>query len=92
MIFTRLLPAMAIVLSACASVSTETRTPATLEGGFLDGERYEIRTRLLEGPEGSFEQTSVVYKGLARTCIRDSPNDCERIARGLIEDYDEFIF
>lgn len=85
-------PVSLVVLTACASVATETRTPATLEDGFFAGERYEVRTRLIEGPQGDYEQTSVVYRGLSRTCIPDSPNDCERAARGLIEEYDEFIF
>ncbi|MCV3272591.1 hypothetical protein [Roseobacter sinensis] len=85
-------PIALLALTACASVATETRTPATLQDGFFAGERYEIRTRLIEGPEGNYEQTSVVYRGLSRTCIPDSPQDCERAARGLIEEYDEFIF
>ena len=85
-------PAALLALSACATVATETRTPATLEDGFFAGERYEVRTRLIEGPSGDYEQTSVVYRGLSRTCIPDSGDDCERAARALIEEYDEFIF
>ncbi|MFK7882051.1 hypothetical protein [Roseobacter sp.] len=82
----------AFILSACANVVEETRTQAVLDGGFFDGEPYEIRTRLMEGPNGTYEQTRVVYKGFARTCIRDSPNDCESKARNLINEYDELIF
>jgi hypothetical protein len=81
-----------LVLSACATVTSETSTQARLEGGFYDGEPYEIRTQVLEGPNGTFERTSVVYRGLARTCIKDSPNDCTYAARDLITYYDEAIF
>lgn len=84
--------AAVLALSACASAGNETRTAAVLEDGFNAGERYEIRNRLLEGPDGTFTQTSVVYKGLSRPCILDSPNDCESAARQLIEEYDDFIF
>ncbi len=85
-------PAGLMLLTACATVATETRTPATLQDGFFAGQRYEIRTRLIEAPEGNYEQTSVVYRGISRTCIPDSPRDCERAARGLIEEYDESLF
>ncbi|CAN0461001.1 unnamed protein product, partial [Ectocarpus fasciculatus] len=73
----------ALMLGACATVREETRTSAVLEGGFYGGERYELRTRLIEGPTGTYSQTSVVYKGLVKTCILDSPNDCESKARNL---------
>lgn len=82
----------ALTLGACATISNETHTPAYLDGGFYDGERYDIRKRLVEGPRGTYEQTSVVYKGLSRQCIFDSPNDCEAAARQLIDHYNEFIF
>ena len=82
----------ALLLGACATVSNETRTQAVLETGLNAGERYEIRTRLLEGPNGSFEQTSVVYRGYSKTCRIDSPNDCKLAARQLIEEYDELFF
>lgn len=89
----RMMPiAATMMLSACATISEETRTPAVLEGGFYGGERYELRTRLLEGPNGTYSQTSVVYRGLARTCILDSPNDCELKARNLIDEYNETRF
>ncbi|MBW4707029.1 hypothetical protein KX928_04425 [Roseobacter sp. YSTF-M11] len=84
--------AVAFVLSACATISDETSVPAVLEGGLNDGEKYEIRTRTLHGANGTYAQTRVVYKGFARTCILDSPNDCESKARNLIDEYDELIF
>ncbi|MDW3222808.1 MAG: hypothetical protein R8G34_07975 [Paracoccaceae bacterium] len=84
--------AASLMLGACATISSETRTPAYLDGGLYHGERYDIRQRLVDGPRGTYEQTSVVYKGLSSQCIFDSPNDCEAAARQLIDDYNEFIF
>ncbi|MEE4187101.1 MAG: hypothetical protein V2I76_01460 [Roseobacter sp.] len=84
--------ATTVVLGACTTVSDETRTEAFVEGGLYDGERYEIRQRFVEGPTGEFQQTSVVYRGFARTCIADSPNDCALAAESLIEEYDEEFF
>lgn len=81
-----------LALGACANVLDETVTPAVLEGGFYGGESYEVRSRLLEGPKGTYRQTRVVYRGVARTCILDSPNDCESKARNLIDAYHEAIF
>lgn len=81
-----------LLLSGCATVSNETRIPAVVKSGFYAGEIYEIRRRLIDGPSGAYEQTSVVYKGLARTCVFDSPNDCESTAERLIEEYDEMFF
>lgn len=92
MIRHRVLMAIALLVSACTTVSNETRTVAFVEGGFYDGERYEIRQRLVDGPTGTFEQTSVVYRGLSRPCILDSPNDCSSAAEALIEAYDETFF
>ncbi|MDW3180965.1 MAG: hypothetical protein R8F89_03055 [Roseobacter sp.] len=51
-----------------------------------------MRTRLIEGPNGPYDQTSVVYRGIARTCILDSPNDCEVTARSLIDEQNERIW
>lgn len=82
----------ALVLSACTTISNETRTEAFIDRGLYEGERYEIRQRLVEGPTGTFEQTSVVYKGFSRTCILDSPNDCSTTAEALVEYYDTVVF
>ncbi|MGC3937584.1 hypothetical protein ACOTTU_07220 [Roseobacter sp. EG26] len=82
---------VALALSACTTIDNETRTQKVLEGGLNDGQRYELRTREMAGPNGSFTQTRVVYRGLARTCVLDSPGDCESVARNLIDKYDELI-
>lgn len=81
----------AVALAGCATVSNETRTPAFIQSGFYEGTRYDIRTRTIDGPTGSFEQTSVVYNGMTKTCIPSSPRDCELAAEDLISGFDEPI-
>ncbi len=85
-------PVIALALGACATVIDEQRQTRVLERGFYSGERYELRTRTMQGPNGTFVQTSVVYRGLSRTCIIDSPRDCELAAQRLIESYDDLFF
>jgi hypothetical protein len=92
MIWKFALPTALLVLSACATVVDEKRTMAVLERGFNAGERYEIRTRTIQGPNGLYEQTSVVYRGFTRLCRIDSPGDCEKAAEQLIDDYDDSFF
>jgi hypothetical protein len=86
-----LLIAAAIGLGACGTVQNESNQTAVLQSGFNAGERYTLRTRTYSGPNGSFEQTSVVYRGISRTCLPDSPGDCEKKARALIDNYDDFL-
>lgn len=86
------LTATVLLMSACTKVSNETRTTAFIEDGFYQGIQYEVRTQVIEGPEGSYERTSVIYRGVSRTCILDSPGDCESKAERLIEECDESFF
>jgi len=74
----------ALTLSACTTVLDETITP-----GVYRGERYEIRTRTLQGRNGPFEHSSAVYKGVTLVCRIDSPGDCEKAAQHLINSFDE---
>ncbi len=85
--WTYLLPAAALALSACATVVDEKTSTAVIERGFNAGERYQVRQRTLDGPQGRYEQTSVVYRGVSATCRIDSPNDCERAAETLVNNY-----
>jgi hypothetical protein len=87
-----LVAAATLSISACATIENESSTTAVLSSGFNAGERYQIRTRTMSGPNGSFQQTSVVYKGISRVCIPDSPGDCEKAARLLIDNYDDAFF
>lgn len=82
-----ILPAAAIALSACATIVDEQTTETSLQRGINAGERYTIRQRTLEGPQGRYEQTTVVYRGVSSVCRIDSPNDCERAAEVLINNY-----
>jgi hypothetical protein len=82
-----LLPAAAVALSACATIVDEKTTNAVIQSGFNAGERYTIRQRTMEGPQGTYQQTSVVYKGISATCRIDSPNDCARAAETLVNNY-----
>ena len=86
-----LIVAVALTLGACTTITNETSTTAVLEEGFNAGQRYEIRQRTLQGKDGSYMQTSVVYRGFAKTCIIDSPNDCESAARALIDQIEDSI-
>ncbi|WP_187432235.1 hypothetical protein ROLI_031650 [Roseobacter fucihabitans] len=84
--------AITALLAACATVTDETRRTAVLEKGFNAGQVYEIRERTVEGQAGTYTQTSVIYRGYARTCIIDSPQDCETKAQSLIDQVEESIF
>lgn len=87
----KLLVAM-VFLASCATVTSETSTPKVLESGFYAGERYTLRQRQMEGRNGPFVQTSVVYRGVSSLCIIDSPGDCEIAARNLIDGYKSAFF
>jgi hypothetical protein len=84
--------AVAMVLTACGTVTDESFTPQVLQTGFYAGERYQLRQRTIEGRNGPFQQTSVVYYGYTRNCLIDSPNDCEFAARELISEVNESFF
>lgn len=81
-----------VLLGGCAEIVDENVTEAFVEDGFYQGERYFVRTRTMQGANGTFEVTNVVYKGFARQCILTSPGDCETAGRRLIEDVDESFF
>ena len=74
--------AAALALAGCTTIIDERNAP-----GVYNGERYEIRTRMLEGPNGPYESSSVVYKGITQVCRIDSPGDCEKAARYLIDSF-----
>ncbi len=78
---------VSVLVSACATIIDETSTTAVLQSGFYAGKEYQIRTRLLEGPNGPYERTDVVYRSVSRNCIKDSPGDCEKAAELLIDSY-----
>ena len=83
------LSAALLVLSACAAIETENREVREIPDGFYAGYKYFLRTQTVSGSQGQYERTSVVYKGFSRTCIKDSPEDCEKAARLLIDECEE---
>lgn len=66
----------AFTLAACATVVSETSGTVS-----VNGEAYELRTRVIEGAGGTFEQTDVIVGNLPFTCRPDSPGDCEAAVR-----------
>ncbi len=81
-----------IALSACATggqIENEVREVRELPDGFYAGTKYIVRTQTLSGPQGTYDRTSVVFRGFSRPCILDSPLDCEKTARAMIEECDE---
>ena len=81
-----------ITLSACAAggqIENEVREVREIPDGFYAGTQYIVRTQTIAGANGTFDRTSVVFRGFSRTCILDSPLDCEKTARAIIEACDE---
>lgn len=81
--------AVLIALTACATVVDENSEVREIPDGFYAGYKYLLRTQTVSGSQGPYERTSVVYKGFSRVCIKNSPKDCEKAARALIEECDE---
>ncbi|MEP2030172.1 MAG: hypothetical protein ABJI96_15845 [Paracoccaceae bacterium] len=71
-----LLFATGLVLSACGTVTNETRGTIV-----LDGRTYELRTRTMQGSDGSYDTSSVKAKGKWRQCLPQSPGSCEAAIR-----------
>lgn len=84
--------AVLIALSACATIENEQTEVKELPDGFYAGTQYLLRTQTVNGSQGQFERTSVVYKGRSRVCIKDSPRDCELAARALIDACESSFF
>ncbi|MBW4710405.1 hypothetical protein KX928_21655 [Roseobacter sp. YSTF-M11] len=79
MTITRNLLASALLVSACATV-----TDQTVSSVVVNGDSYEVRTRMIEGPGGSYETSSARVNNQYFLCRRNSPGDCEAaVRRGL---------
>ena len=81
-----------LAMTACAQVQNETGEVRELPDGFYAGTKYIVRTQTVAGRNGPVERTSVVFRGISRTCIKDSPGDCEKAARALIEECADSAF
>ena len=65
-----------VALSGCAEVVSETSSTIT-----VNGRDYELRTRVIDGQNGPFEQSSVIVDSRPYVCRPDSPGDCESAIR-----------
>jgi hypothetical protein len=72
-----------IVISACATVESESRSTIV-----VDGASYELRTQVIDGRNGPCQHSSVVVKNRLYTCLPDSPGDCEAAVRLARTDFE----
>ncbi|MEM9579036.1 MAG: hypothetical protein AAF999_18780 [Pseudomonadota bacterium] len=79
------IPALLVLLGACGTVLEEQRRTAVLPDGYYRGEPYDIVTQIIQGQNGTYTRTRVVYWARSAPCIADSPGDCEAAARRLID-------
>jgi hypothetical protein len=68
--------ASAVLLSTCGTVTNETRSTI-----MVDGRSYPLRTRTIQGSDGSYDTSSVQAKGTWRLCLPASPGSCEAAVR-----------
>ncbi len=76
---------LVVAVSGCTKVLDEERIDAVIQRGVNAGEAYTIRIRTIQGPQGTFVHTSVLYGGRSATCNLDRARDCEIAAEALIE-------
>jgi hypothetical protein len=74
----------ALLLPACSTVLDESRQSFTSASGFT----YEVRTRTMQGPQGTYQTSDALAGGVATPCRIDSPGDCEAAARRGINRFD----
>lgn len=68
------------MLAACGTVTNE--TVGTI---VVDGEAFELRTRTIDGPNGTYDTTSVRVNSVYYGCIPTSRGDCEAAVRNGLE-------
>lgn len=74
------LPALGLLaLGACGTVLSESSSTIV-----VDGESYELTTRLIDGPQGTYEQSSVSVRNKPNLCLPDSPGDCTAAVRSAL--------
>jgi uncharacterized protein YceK len=79
-----LLPIAALLLGGCATVLDETRQEIV-----VNGKTYEVRTRTIEGPQGTYVSSAAIVYGSAHPCILNSPGDCEAAVRRGLNRFDD---
>lgn len=72
-----------LTLGACASVQNESYSTIN-----IDGRDYQLRSRTLNGPQGTFENYAIrANDGSFRSCDPDTPRSC-RLALNTSRDRD----
>lgn len=61
----------AVGLAGCGEVVEESYGTIV-----VDGQNYDVRSRVIDGPNGSYTKTSVIVGNVPHTCLPDSPGDC----------------
>jgi hypothetical protein len=73
------------LLAACGTVESQSSGSIV-----VDGQSYELRERMINGPTGPYTNTSVRVRGNYITCLPDSPGDCEAAVRAGRDRFDDF--
>lgn len=73
---THLVIASMLALSACGTLVSESSSTI-----MVDGRSYELRTSVIDGPQGTYQQSRVVVKSQTYLCLPESPGDCEGAVR-----------
>ncbi|MGD9294762.1 MAG: hypothetical protein PVI41_07760 [Roseobacter sp.] len=68
--------ACAVIVSGCSTVQDESYSTIV-----LNGREYDLRTRTMEGPNGTYVTHSVRANTGYRTCDPNSPGSCEAAIR-----------
>lgn len=68
--------AAGLLLSACGSVVNESTSSIN-----VDGRSYELRSRTIQGANGSYDTSSVRVNGVYYQCLPASPGSCEGAVR-----------
>ncbi|MDW3224803.1 MAG: hypothetical protein R8G34_18295 [Paracoccaceae bacterium] len=75
-----------VALSACGTITNETYSTIV-----VDDDTYKIRTRTIDGANGTYQTSSVQVYGLHYQCLPESKGDCEAAVReGLDAPIDRF--
>lgn len=73
----------AVVLAGCGQVVDE-----TFGSIVVDGQTYEIRNRVIDGPNGTYTHSSVIVHNKPQICLPDSPGDCRAAVKNALNNND----
>ncbi|GIT87667.1 MULTISPECIES: hypothetical protein [Roseobacter] len=69
----------AVVLGGCAEVIEEKYGSIV-----VDGQTYELRSRVMDGRNGTYTHTSVIVRNVPQTCLPESPGDCRAAVKNAL--------